>query len=133
MTEQDMDAVVGKARREYREATKELAAVRAQANQASQFAIKLENALNDPARIRFLENTPGPGVVMRLPGTPQYHYVTFREGEFEQITPEAIKSLSAECQRLEQRVEVLRQQIISLEGEDPQVETPVRRAQSSRY
>lgn len=118
MTEQDMDAVVGKARREYREATKELTAVRMQASQAGQLAVKLENALNDPARIRFLENTP-PTAVMRAPGIPQYNYVTFRESEFEQITPEALKSLSAECHRLEDRVEVLRQQLISLEGEDP--------------
>jgi hypothetical protein len=54
MAEQEMDAAIGKARREYREAKKEMDALQSKAGRVGQFAIKLQNALGDPSSIRFL-------------------------------------------------------------------------------
>ncbi len=47
--EQDMDALVGTARREYRDAKKELDSLKAKAHKAGQVALKLHNALDNPA------------------------------------------------------------------------------------
>ena len=116
MTELDMDAVIGKARREYREAKREMEALRAKANQVSQFAIKLENALSDPSLIRFFDGRP----MFTMPGAPPRHFIVFTEAEFSQVTPSTIKQFGESFRNLEGRIEALRKQLIDLEGEDPE-------------
>jgi hypothetical protein len=117
MSEQDVDAIVGKARREYRDTKKELSALKTKAHQAGEVALKLHNALDHPADIKLFDGLPT-FTIPNVSGPRQI--VTFMEGEFNQLTQPFIKQLADDCQRLERRAAVLRKQLMDLEGEDPE-------------
>jgi hypothetical protein len=117
MTHEEVDATVGKARREYREAKNELVTLKTKAHQTGQVAIKLHHALDHPADIKLFDGLP----TFSIPNVSRpRQIVMFMEGEFNQLTQTFIKQLADDCQRVEQRCAALREQLTDLEGEDPE-------------
>lgn len=109
MTEQEIHAIVGKAREDYRNAKREYAALETTAAELAQLAGQLHQGLSNPSRMIFWEGTPIMGNWIRV--TPMM---------FEKLSAVNIKKLIENIQRVKKTRDALRQRLIELEGEDPE-------------
>lgn len=113
MTDQDFDAIVGRSRREYREAKKQLAALKASAAELSQLADKITVALMNPSRIKFFDGLP------TFPATRGKEPIVLTDAMFEKLTAANIKQIAQDTKNLENRLDALRKQLAELD-EDPE-------------
>jgi hypothetical protein len=112
VTQEDQDAIVGKAHREYKEAKKRLAAIETMGGTIAQTASNLAKALADPSRI--VVPAEGEAVVGPMVMTS----FVFTTELANQISHEHVKEIVADYKQTKQRVSSLRQQLLSL-GENP--------------
>ncbi|GAC1433143.1 MAG: hypothetical protein NVSMB58_16400 [Terriglobales bacterium] len=114
MTDQERYAILGKARLDYAQAKKDLAALKSKAATLAEIARKVANGLEDPKNLRFLESGLQMSQARSNPGI-----VLVAASDFESLTYAEIRQLHSEITRTEANVETLRQQLTQLEGEDP--------------
>ena len=91
--------------------------MRASADQYSNVAYRVQLALGEPSRARFVEDSFQFEVRGNLVGAP----IPFRESEMRDFTSEKIKQLIADNVAQEKVVAALRKQLFDLEGTDPDV------------
>jgi hypothetical protein len=109
MTDQEIHAVIGKAREDYRNAKREYAALEATAAELANHAAHLHQALSNPSRMIFWEGTPIMGDWIKV--TPML---------FDNLSAANVKKLIENIQRVKKTRDALRQRLIELEGEDPE-------------
>ena len=110
MTDQEMHAIAGKAREDYRNAKKELAALEATAAELAGLAETLHDALLTPSRIQFFTGTPIMGSGWKV----------LADGLFQRLSADNVRKLSENIRRVTKTRDALRQRVTELEGEDPE-------------
>ncbi|HEV7674414.1 MAG TPA: hypothetical protein VGQ12_07785 [Candidatus Angelobacter sp.] len=110
MTDQDMHAIAGKARADYTNTKKELAALEATAAELAGLAETLHEALLSPSKIQFFTGTPIVGSGWKI----------LAEGLFQRLSADNVKKLSEDIRRVTKTRDALRQRVKELEGEDPE-------------
>lgn len=109
MTDQEIHAIVGKTREDYRKAKRELAALQSSADDMAKLASTLEAALRSPERIVFADGSPTVG-----------KGVTLTDNLFEKLTAANVRKLAEDARNAMRTRDALRQRLIELEGEDPE-------------
>jgi len=119
MTQEDQDAIVGKARREYREKKKELAAIVARGDQMATIANNLARGLAAPEHVVLVKDGEGVSGVNIGRGNA----VIFTEPHFRQISLAEVEKHIQEYKAVKGRVAALRQQLINIGDGDPESST----------
>jgi len=114
MTENDRDAIAGRARREYREAKQQLAALQTEARNIGEMLSEVGKLLTQkPESIVF----SGQSYDSRFsPGSSRL----FEDSHFASATPEKLRHLANEVRQMILKVGRLREDVMRLEGEDPE-------------
>jgi predicted trehalose synthase len=110
MTDQDMHAIAGKAREDYRNAKKELAALEAMAADLAGLAATLHKALLNPSQIQFFSGTP----------IVENGWEILADGLFHRLSADNVRKLADDIRRVRKTRDALRQRVTELEGEDPE-------------
>lgn len=113
MTQEDQDAIVGKAHREYTEAKKQLAALQVRIDNIIAAASNLAHALAEPSRMAI----PDEGQV--VVGPAAMTSFMFTDEVARQLSRDYIGQNVKEYKATKQRVNALRQRLISLGQNDP--------------
>src|SRR5664279_2708918 len=113
MTQEDQDAIVGRAHREYKSAKKELAALSLRIDEIIAAATNLANALTEPSRMII----PDEGEAVVGPAAMRASFF-FTDEVARNLSREYIAANVKEYKAVKQRVGTLRQKLISL-GENP--------------
>jgi hypothetical protein len=115
VTQEDQDAIVGKARREYREKKKELAAIEARGSEMAAIALNLARGLNAPEQILIVGEQGISGV-----NIGRANAVIFPEPNFQKISLAEVEKHVKEYKEVKNRVAALRQQLINIGDGDPE-------------
>lgn len=110
MSDQEIHAIIGKTREDYRNAKKEFAALESQAAELAGLAETLHDALLNPSRIQFFTGTPIVGSGWKI----------LADGLFQRLSADSVKKLTESIRRVQKTRDALRQRLIELEGEDPE-------------
>ena len=112
MTQEDIDAIVGRTRRELREAKLVLGALNAKSGQIREFVDKLSRALKTPAGI-IIDNQSYESEYVPMGST-----ALLSTSEFSDLNPASFRELSHEIREQTKKIAVLRKRLIELEGEE---------------
>lgn len=110
MTQEDVDAIIGKTRREWRSAKVTLGAFEVETRKLKEFVSALKDAVAQPDRIGFADHQRQDG------GPPAF---TFRDEQFNSLTPQYLRTLGDNIRKQKELIARLREELTKLEGEDP--------------
>src|SRR5207302_4997381 len=109
MTEQDINAISGKTREDYRKAKRELAALQASAAELAELAAQLKNALENPSKIVFSDGAQITG----------HAWIVLTEALFEKLSADNVRQLADNIKAVEKTKNILRNRIFEFDGEYP--------------
>lgn len=113
MTEQDVDAIAGRTRREYREAKQQVAALRTKARSTGEFLSELGKSLIDhPESVVF----SGQSIDTRFSSSSRL----YEDSHFADIIPAALRNLTNDIRQTMIKALRLRDEVAKMEGEDPE-------------
>ena len=112
MTSDDVFAIAGRTRHEWREAKKTLAALESQARKLREFLKILDSQLAEPSGLLFENQT----FDQQFVPMGKHHY--FKNSDFEKLTAQELQKLGEEIRQYTKKVYELRQELAKLEGED---------------